>query len=90
MASRQGSNRRELCRRFGTAPKTGYKWLLRYAQEGARVEKAAAADPSRVRGRALISGRLRRSYCPSGTSSTRRFWARPWSVELLATKSVLP
>ena len=25
-----GSNRRELCRRFGIAPKTGYKWLGRY------------------------------------------------------------
>lgn len=27
-------SRRELCRRFGIAPKTGYKWLLRYAQQG--------------------------------------------------------
>jgi transposase InsO family protein len=25
---------RELCERFGIAPKTGYKWLARYAQEG--------------------------------------------------------
>src|SRR5258708_31768988 len=35
LAMQAGSNRRELCRRFGIAPKTGYKWLLRYAQAGA-------------------------------------------------------
>ena len=28
LAMQAGSNRRELCRRFGIAPKTGYKWLL--------------------------------------------------------------
>ena len=36
LALQPGSNRRELCRRFGIAPKTAYKWLARYAQEGAR------------------------------------------------------
>src|SRR6202162_6741363 len=35
LAMQAGSNRRELCRRFGIAPKTGYKWLLRYTQAGA-------------------------------------------------------
>jgi transposase-like protein len=35
LAQQAGVNRRELCRRFGIAPKTGYKWLVRYAQEGA-------------------------------------------------------
>src|SRR5258708_9451031 len=35
LAMQAGSNRRELCRRFGIAPKTGYKWLLRDAQAGA-------------------------------------------------------
>jgi hypothetical protein len=30
--------------------------------------------------------RSRSSYCTSGTSSTRRFWARPSSVALVATK----
>ncbi len=34
MALQTGSNRRELCRRFGIAPKTGYKWLARYTHEG--------------------------------------------------------
>jgi transposase InsO family protein len=34
LAMQAGANRRELCRRFEIAPKTGYKWLQRYAQEG--------------------------------------------------------
>ena len=34
LAMQVGANRRELCRRFGIAPKTGYKWLQRYAAEG--------------------------------------------------------
>jgi transposase InsO family protein len=29
LAELDGSNRRELCRRFGISPKTGYKWLAR-------------------------------------------------------------
>jgi transposase InsO family protein len=34
LAMQDGANRRELCRRFGIAPKTGYKWLKRYAAAG--------------------------------------------------------
>ncbi|MES9862157.1 MAG: IS481 family transposase, partial [Candidatus Thiodiazotropha sp. 4PDIVS1] len=34
LALRDGANRRELCRRFGISPKTGYKWLKRYMDEG--------------------------------------------------------
>jgi transposase InsO family protein len=30
LASQEGANRRELCRRFGISPKTGYKWLERF------------------------------------------------------------
>lgn len=30
----QGANIRELCRRFGISPKTGYKWISRRLQEG--------------------------------------------------------
>jgi transposase InsO family protein len=29
LALQEGANRRELCRRFGISPQTGYKWLLR-------------------------------------------------------------
>ena len=35
LAFQEGVNRRELCRRFGISPKTGYALLARYALEGA-------------------------------------------------------
>ena len=38
----EGANRRELCRRFGIHPDTGYKWLTRWGQEA-----TALADRSR-------------------------------------------
>lgn len=34
LATQEGVNRRELCRRFGISPKTGYKLLHRVAEEG--------------------------------------------------------
>lgn len=37
LASQDGANKRELCRRFGISPKTGYKWL-------ARVQVSAQED----------------------------------------------
>jgi len=42
LAQREGANRRELCRRFGISPETGYKWLGRMV-----VGDAALADRSR-------------------------------------------
>jgi len=35
LAMQPNVNRRELCRRFGISPKTGYKWLARYSAAGA-------------------------------------------------------
>ena len=32
LAMQEGVNRRELCRRFGIHPETGYKWLSRFAE----------------------------------------------------------
>lgn len=43
LARQEGANVRELCRRFGISPKTGYKWLGRYAAAGA----SALAERSR-------------------------------------------
>ena len=43
LASADGANVSELCRRFGLSRKTGYKWLSRYATEGS----AGLADQSR-------------------------------------------
>ncbi|MEX3914971.1 IS481 family transposase [Paraburkholderia sp. BR10872] len=44
LALQEGANRRELCRRFGISPKTGYKWLARHAQDDGAT---ALADRSR-------------------------------------------
>ena len=33
-ASAEGANMRELCRRYGVSPTTGYKWLERFEREG--------------------------------------------------------
>lgn len=43
LATREGANIRALCRRFGISPKTGYKWLARYARAG----EPGLADRSR-------------------------------------------
>jgi transposase InsO family protein len=43
LALQESANRRELCRRFGVSPKTAYKWLDRFRQEGA----AGLSDRSR-------------------------------------------
>ena len=34
-ASQDEANIRSLCRRYGISPATGYKWLQRWAEEGA-------------------------------------------------------
>ena len=35
LAEQESTNMRELCRRFGISPQTRYKWLARFAQQGA-------------------------------------------------------
>lgn len=30
LATQDGANRRELCRRFGISPQVGYKWIQRW------------------------------------------------------------
>ncbi len=47
LAMQVGSNRRELCRRFGISAKTGYKWLSRYASEGASGLQDRSRRPRR-------------------------------------------
>ncbi len=34
LARREGANMRALCREFGITPRTGYKWLRRFRDEG--------------------------------------------------------
>jgi len=43
LAEQPGANIRQLCRRFGISPKTGYKWISRFAESG----RAGLEDQSR-------------------------------------------
>ena len=43
LAAQEGANRRELCRRFGISPETGYKWLRR-----ATADDGSLTDASRM------------------------------------------
>lgn len=47
LASHEGANRRELCRRFGISPKTAYKWLARHTREGEDGLAERSRRPSR-------------------------------------------
>ena len=50
LAMRDGANRRELCRRFGINPDTGYKWLARWAGgEGSLADRSRRPHGSPTR-----------------------------------------
>src|SRR5688572_27865428 len=50
LASQEGVNRRELCRRFGIHPDTGYKWLARAAagEELSDLSRRPHTSPGRT------------------------------------------
>ena len=50
LASADGANVSELCRRFGVSRKTGYKWLSRYAVRGGRCGGVGGSVSSAVGG----------------------------------------
>jgi transposase InsO family protein len=50
LALQEGANRRELCRRFGISPKTGYALLARFDSEGAAGLQARSRKPLRSPG----------------------------------------
>ena len=54
LGSQPGANKRELCRRFGVSPDTGYKWLTRYAASGEAgledLSRRPLSSPSRTVG----------------------------------------
>jgi transposase InsO family protein len=52
LAMQEGANRRELCRRFGINPDTGYKWLGRWAANGELADRSRRphASPQRTEG----------------------------------------
>ena len=65
LAMQAGANRRELCRRFKIAPKTGYKWLLRYAEQGSRglIDRSRRPRRSPQRTAAEIEQRVIKMRC---------------------------
>lgn len=50
LAAQEGANRRELCRRFGIHPDTGYKWLARWqaGEDLADLPRRPHASPQRT------------------------------------------
>jgi len=40
LATQDGANRRELCRRFGIHPQTGYKWIDRWTSSGELADRS--------------------------------------------------
>src|SRR4051794_41845367 len=52
LAMQEGANRRELCRRFGIHPQTGYKWLARWqaGQDVADQSRRPHGSPRRTAG----------------------------------------
>ena len=55
LARQEGANRRELCRRFEISPKTAYKWLQRFEQEGQRGLEDRSRRPLTLPSRTLAS-----------------------------------
>jgi transposase InsO family protein len=83
LAAQQGSNRRELCRRFGISAKTGYKWLKRYARDGRDGLEDRSRRPHRTPSRtaddleqAIIRLRLESRNCWGGRKLARLYAAQ--------------
>src|SRR5690349_1711933 len=51
LAMQEGANRRELCRRFGISPTTGYRWLDRARQGGMEAVVGQSRRPHHSPGR---------------------------------------
>jgi transposase InsO family protein len=58
LAMQEGVNRRELCRRFGIHPDTGYKWLARWAAKEELVDRSRRPHSSPARTEATIEERI--------------------------------
>lgn len=54
LAMQEGSNRRELCRRFGIHPDTGYKWLGRWESGGELADRSRRPHASPMRTDAAV------------------------------------
>ena len=58
LAMQEGANRRELCRRFGIHPDTGYKWLQRWEFEGELADRSRRPHSSPLRTEPRIEERV--------------------------------
>jgi transposase InsO family protein len=60
LASQEGANRRELCRRFVISAPTGYKWLAHFAEQGGTglVEQSRKPARSPMRTSMELEGRV--------------------------------
>lgn len=58
LALQEGANRRELCRRFGIHPDTGYKWLCRGLCDEALKDRSRRPQTSPSRTAAMIEAQI--------------------------------
>jgi transposase InsO family protein len=58
LAMQEGANRRELCRRFGIHPDTGYKWLGRWESDGELVDRSRRPHSSPKRTDGAVEARV--------------------------------
>jgi len=58
LAMQEGANRRELCRRFGIHPDTGYKWLERWLSDGELADRSRRPRSSPLRTDRAIEERI--------------------------------
>jgi transposase InsO family protein len=58
LARQEGANRRELCRRFGIHPDTGYKWLGRGLSEAELTDRSRRPHTSPLRTTALVEAQI--------------------------------
>jgi transposase InsO family protein len=58
LANQEGANRRELCRRFGIHPDTGYKWLGRWAADEELADRCRRPHSSPMRTERAIEDRV--------------------------------
>src|SRR5215475_12898728 len=58
LAMMEGANRRELCRRFGIHPDTGYKWLRRWESDGELADRPRRPHSSPLRSDRVMEERI--------------------------------
>jgi transposase InsO family protein len=58
LAMQEGANRRELCRRFGVHPDTGYKWLARWQADQVLVDRSRRPHSSPQQTDSAIEARV--------------------------------